>query len=114
LVSVPYNEVNRAQLEAKGQTTSHGFAVNLLVICWRLAADLLATQRICLQHVYSKSAACCRLAVDLSVLNHIEQICWRLTGDTTDLPATSPYVKMLQTNPLVAKCCRLAADLLAT
>jgi hypothetical protein len=45
---------------SNGQSTSSGFAV-----------DLLASQRICLQHVCSKSPVCCRLAVDLSVLNHI-------------------------------------------
>ena len=57
---------------------------------------------------------CCRFAVDLSVLNHIKRICWRLAGDTTDLSTTSRHVEMLQTNPLVAKCCRFAVDLLAT
>jgi hypothetical protein len=59
------------QIVIKGQTTSHGFAVDLI------AGDLLATQRICLQHVCSKSPACCRLAVDLSVLNYIQRICWQ-------------------------------------
>jgi hypothetical protein len=65
---------------AKGHITLHGFAVHKLAICWWLAAELLATQRICLQHVCSKSPACCRLTVDLSVLNHIQRIYWRHNG----------------------------------
>jgi hypothetical protein len=38
------------------------YYTDLLEICWRLAVDLLATQRICLQQIYSKSPACCRHA----------------------------------------------------
>jgi hypothetical protein len=91
----------------KAQTTLHGFAVDLLSICWRRNG-----------FVYSMSVAsrqaCCRLAVDLSVGT-------KSNGFAVDLLATQRVcLQHLDTS----RCCRqircwhnavdFAAHLLAT
>jgi choline-glycine betaine transporter len=45
--------VNYKPLLNKGQTTSHGFAVDLLAICWRLAGDATDLSTASLQQVAS-------------------------------------------------------------